>query len=132
MEQYIVRRINKLSQRQKRFCEEYVASEDSNATAAYILAGYQARDHVAESNASRLLKKAEIQSYIEELRRPAIEKAKLTFEEVLDNITRIGKKAENEKKYQPAIKAEELKAKYLGMFETEGEKFQAITVVITN
>ena len=106
-----------LSQLQKRFCEAYVASEDSNAAAAYVKAGYKAKGHVAESNASRLLKNAEVRKYIEELRKPAVEQAKLTAQKVLGNITRIGKKAEGDKKYQPAIRAEELKGRYLGMFE---------------
>jgi phage terminase small subunit len=51
-----------LTPKQRKFAEEYCI--DLNATAAYIHAGYKARGHAAESNASRLLSNAEIQKAI--------------------------------------------------------------------
>ena len=47
-----------LRPRHKRFVEEYV--KDWNATAAYRRAGYRARGHAAESNASRLRKRPDV------------------------------------------------------------------------
>lgn len=46
----------------RRFVTEFL--RDMNATQAYIRAGYKARGHAAEASASKLLRKAEIQSAI--------------------------------------------------------------------
>lgn len=54
---------NNLTPKQKMFADEYLL--DLNATAAYKRAGYKAKGHVAESNASRLLSNAEVANYIQ-------------------------------------------------------------------
>lgn len=53
-----------MTEKQKRFCEEYIV--DCNATQAAIRAGYS--EKTAYSIGQRLLKKVEVQDYIEELR----------------------------------------------------------------
>jgi phage terminase small subunit len=56
-----------LTQRQRRFCEEYVI--DCNGAAAYIRAGYRAKNgDVAGKSAYNLLKKVEVQAYLAEAR----------------------------------------------------------------
>ncbi|QSO55516.1 terminase small subunit (plasmid) [Alicyclobacillus curvatus] len=53
-----------LTPKQQAFCDYYI--ETGNATEAYKRAGYQAQDHVAEVNASRLLSNAKVREYIDE------------------------------------------------------------------
>lgn len=58
-----------MKERYEKFCEEYVRNGD-NATEAYKAAGYKAdNQHSAESRASRLLKNAEVQNKIAELKK---------------------------------------------------------------
>jgi hypothetical protein len=52
-----------MRQKHQRFVEEY--ARDRNATAAYQRAGYRARGHAAEVNASRLRKRPEVAAAIE-------------------------------------------------------------------
>lgn len=59
---------DKLNERQKKFCEEYVL--DWNGTRAYKDAGYQAKnDNVAAVQAHHLLRNPNILAYIEECKR---------------------------------------------------------------
>lgn len=54
---------SKLTERQKRFAEEYLI--DLNATAAYKRAGYAGKGNGAEVNASRLLSNTKVQQYVQ-------------------------------------------------------------------
>lgn len=73
-----------LTLKQRRFIEEYCV--DLNATAAYIRAGYNARGHAAESNASRLLSNAEIQSAIAQKQKELAGKCDVTAERVIREV----------------------------------------------
>jgi phage terminase small subunit len=53
-----------MNEQQKRFADYYI--ESGNATESYKRAGYKAKGNVAEANASRLLRHAKVQEYIEE------------------------------------------------------------------
>lgn len=65
-----------LSDKQKRFIQEYVV--DSNASAAYVRAGYSSK--YPDKNASNLLKNKEIKSEIEKLQNVTAKKLQITLE----------------------------------------------------
>lgn len=65
--------MSELSEKQKRFCVEYL--KDLNGTAAAIRAGYSANS--ASVQASRLLANAKIKAYINKLKRSRSERTKV-------------------------------------------------------
>ena len=71
--------MKKLTDKQIRFCKEYII--DLNQTQAAIRAGYS--EKTAYSIGNNLLKKVEIQSYIQELKKKRSEKIEITAEQVL-------------------------------------------------
>jgi len=79
---------SRLTEKQKRFCEEYVI--DYNGQAAYIRAGYKTSGASARVNASRLLAEVSIQEYIFELTRQVQERTGITADMVLEELRRIG------------------------------------------
>lgn len=72
----------KLTEKQKRFCEEYVKS--GNATQSYIDAGYSAtKREVAEANARKLLgNNSAVKEYIQELNNRLVSAQIADMEEV--------------------------------------------------
>ena len=64
-----------LPPKQQRFVEEY--AKDLNATQAYQRAGYAATGHAAESNAARLLRKAEVAAAVASQRAKVSERAEV-------------------------------------------------------
>ncbi|MGA4517214.1 terminase small subunit [Solibacillus silvestris] len=74
-----------LSDKQKRFVDEYML--DLNATQAAIRAGYAER--TAYSQGQRLLKKVEVQAYIEERMHSHQKETIAKQEEVLETLTAI-------------------------------------------
>lgn len=77
----------KLTDKQKRFCQEYL--KDFNATAAYLRAGYKATAEAARRNASRMLTNADVQAYLQKLRSRVSAQAEITLERTLQEIGRI-------------------------------------------
>jgi phage terminase small subunit len=77
--------MNKLSDKQKRFCKEYVI--DLNATQAAIRAGYS--ENTARSIANQLLTKLNIQNYISELKDKIGNKLEVTAEMIADEFRKI-------------------------------------------
>lgn len=74
-----------LSDRQQRFCEEYMI--DLNATQAYIRAGYSPqRAHVS---ASQLLARPSIQKYLHDLKAKVSERISVTRDRVLQEYAAI-------------------------------------------
>jgi len=73
-----------LTPKQERFVQEYLI--DLNATAAYKRAGYVAEGHAAETNASRLLSNAEVQSRIAAAQKKVANKYELTAELIVKTI----------------------------------------------
>lgn len=113
----------KLTEKQKRFCEEYVKT--GNATQSYINAGYSAtKREVAEANARKLLgNHSGITQYISELNE-AIKSAQIAdIEEVKQFWTKTMRNATNELKDR--LKASEYIAKTNAAFiekrEVSGE-----------
>ncbi|WP_186276552.1 terminase small subunit [Burkholderia gladioli] len=71
----------KLTPKQQAFVGEYLI--DLNATAAYKRAGYAAKGHAAETNAARLLSKAEVQAAIASAMAARGERTRMTADHVL-------------------------------------------------
>lgn len=68
----------------KEFCRQYI--QDFNGGAAYIRAGYEVSSAVARTNASRLLKRPDIQTYLRELTGSIALEAELTQTWVLKHL----------------------------------------------
>lgn len=101
----------KLTEKQKRFCEEYIA--DLNATKAARRAGYSER--TAYSQGQRLLKKVEIQKYIAELRCEQSEKSSITAEKIVAELASMAFTQDVEIRGSDKLKAMELLCKRLGI-----------------
>lgn len=71
----------KLTEKQKRFADEYLI--DLNATAAYIRAGYKSTGNAAEAAASRLLSNVKVQEYIAARQKARAERTEITQDMVL-------------------------------------------------
>lgn len=72
----------------ERFAHGIVAGKSGRE--AYREAGYSATDGAADTNASRLLKKAQVAARIAELKGKAAEAAGITAKRVLDELAKIG------------------------------------------
>ena len=75
----------KLTDKQKRFCEEYLI--DLNATQAAIRAGY--KEKTAYAQGQRLLKKVEAQEYLQELMDERSKRTEITADRVLQELAAI-------------------------------------------
>lgn len=75
----------KLTAKQQRFCDEYLI--DLNATQACIRAGYS--EKTAYSQGQRMLKKVEVQNYIEERMKEKENSLIATQDEVLQYLTSV-------------------------------------------
>jgi phage terminase small subunit len=137
-----------LTAKQEMFVQEYLV--DLNATQAAIRAGYS--EKTAGSIGHELLKKPEIATRIEELKRERAEKAGITAEWVLQKLTEVVAKSMQEKPVekwdyqkkqmvetgeyvydsQGANRALELIGKHLGMFKDKIEHSGNIGVQIVD
>lgn len=107
----------KLTEKQKRFCEEYLI--DLNATQAYIRAGYSAKKKdTARVESSKLLTKPNIQNYISELQKFQSERTGITADNVLKELEKVAF-AETDISGKEKIKALELLGKHLGLFSDQ-------------
>ncbi|MEO0885204.1 MAG: terminase small subunit [Cyanobacteria bacterium J06648_10] len=76
-----------LTDLQESFCREYLV--DFNATAAYLRAGYKCKSTTAERNASRLLRNAEVQAYLQSFRDRVSRRTDVTLERTLEELGRV-------------------------------------------
>lgn len=106
----------KLTEKQKRFCEEYLI--DLNATQAAIRAGY--KEKTAYAQGQRLLKKVEVQLYLKELMEQRSQRTEITADTVLKELAKIAS-ADVEITEKSKIKALELLGKHLGMFTSNAD-----------
>lgn len=84
-----------LSERQKRFCEEWII--DGNAAAAYRRAGFAAKtDHQASANSNRLMAKDGIKAEIARLQAERAERTKITQDKVLQQFWAVATANPNE------------------------------------
>lgn len=79
---------DKLSEKQKRFCEEYLI--DLNATQAYQRAGYQTTPAGARTESSKLLAKPNIQSYVSKLRNRQQDRTNISADRVIQELAYVG------------------------------------------
>lgn len=107
----------KLTERQKRFVDEYVV--DLNATQAAIRAGYS--EKTAEQAASRLLSFVKIQNYIQERMKERQKRTEITQDMIIDELKKIGFADIDTDTMKPSdkIKALELMARMLGIDRPE-------------
>lgn len=128
--------MEKLTDKQKRFCEEYVI--DLNATQAAIRAGYS--EKTANEQASRLLANVNISDYVASLQKNISEKLQIDAEWVLKRFKDISDRSmqaepvliysdgvwveSGEYKYDSsgANKATEMIGKHIGFFETHNSQ----------
>lgn len=104
----------KLTEKQKRFCEEYLI--DLNATQAAVRAGYSAK--TASRIAIELLNKTHVSEYLAKLMRDRSENTKITSEQVIKELEKVAF-SDAEITGKEKIKALELLGKHLGMFQNQ-------------
>lgn len=105
-----------MNDRQRHFAEEY--AKNPNATAAAIAAGYSSR--TARSQGNRLLTKAYIQAYLQQLREEAHCERIATADEVREYWSSVLR--DREQKTEHRIKAGEL------LMKSGGEMVQRVSV----
>lgn len=77
----------KLTAKQQRFVDEYLI--DLNATAAYRRAGYAAKGNSAEVNAARMLRNAQVQSFLTERMQAREKRTEITQDRVLQEYAKL-------------------------------------------
>lgn len=107
----------KLTERQKRFADEYLI--DLNATQAAIRAGYS--ENTAEQAASRLLTFVKIQEYIQERMKERQRRTEITQDMIVGELKKIGFADIDTEALKPSdkIKALEIIARMLGIDRPE-------------
>lgn len=111
----------KLTEKQKRFCEEYLI--DLNATQAAKRAGYS--EKTAFSIGVENLKKPLIQEYLQDLMKYRSERTGVTAEKVIEELEKIAF-SDTEMTGKEKMKALELLGKHLGMFSGGGSEEKEI------
>ena len=104
----------KLTEKQKRFCEEYLI--DLNATQAAVRAGYSPK--TASRIAVELLNKTHVSQYLSKLMQERSESTKITSEQVVKELEKIAF-SDTEITGKEKMKALELLGKHLGMFQNQ-------------
>lgn len=105
----------KLTEKQKRFCEEYLI--DLNGTQAAVRAGYSEKS--ASRMAIELLNKTHVSNYLSELMKARSQRTGITADTVLEELKRIAL-TETEITGKEKLKALELLGKHLGLFASGG------------
>ncbi len=112
----------RLTEKQKRFVEEYLV--DLNATQAAIRAGYSPK--TAYSTGQRLLKNVEVQAAIQAAIKEREKRTQVTQDMVVEELRTVAFAqaadcTESTLKYSNKLKALELLGKHLGMFTDKVE-----------
>lgn len=107
---------NQLTAKQEKFCLAYM--ETGNASEAYRTAFHAPGMLSATVNrkAKELMDNGKITARLDELRKPAIEKAQITFEGHLDELKRLKELAVKTNQLAPAIAAEIARGKAAGYY----------------
>ena len=108
--------MSKLTEKQKRFCEEYLI--DLNATQAAFRAGYSRK--TAYSIGDENLKKPEIKEYLKQIMQERSERTGVDADMVINELRRIAM-TETEITGKEKLKALELLGKHIGIFDGKGE-----------
>lgn len=106
--------MKKLTDKQKRFCEEYLI--DFNATQAAIRAGYS--EKTARSIGNNLLTKVDIQNYIKTNQDKTSKKLEITRESLLGDLKQLQDTYQGEglKALSHVLKSIELQGRIIGAF----------------
>lgn len=104
--------MSELTEKQKRFCEEYLV--DLNATQSAIRAGYSKK--VARSIGAENLTKPDIQQYIEDLRAEQSKRTEITADKVLEELGSVAFNRDIECNGRDKVRALELIGQHIGMF----------------
>ena len=112
----------KLTNKQKRFCEEYLI--DLNATQAAIRAGYKPKN--ARSSASENLTKPDIQQYMQQLMQQRSQRTGITADDVISELAKIAAAEDVQITGKEKIKALELLGKHLGLFQNGADNSAAL------
>lgn len=107
----------KLTEKQKRFCDEYLIS--LNATEAAVKAGYSPR--TARVIGPENLQKPVIQAFIRERLEKKDSERIMKQDEVLERLTEIGRGGDPDAKTSDVLKALELMGKRYGLFVDKKE-----------
>jgi len=112
--------MNGLTEKQKRFCQEYVI--DLNATQAAIRAGYS--EKTAASIGAENLIKPEIEKFIKELQESKSDELNITFNDIARGVYDI---AINGDRDSDKLKAYDQLSKMFGHYEKDNEQSKAVT-----
>lgn len=123
---YEVVSVAKLTEKQKRFVQEYLL--DLNATQAAIRAGYS--EKTAEQMGYQLLQKTSVQEAVQEAMKNRQQRTEITQDCVLSELGKVAfaKAADytdSTLKYSNKLRALELLGKHLGMFDGKGAKSES-------
>lgn len=121
--------MTELTDKQIRFCEEYLL--DNNGTQAAIRAGFSAQS--ASQGAANLLAKPHVRAYLEQLRDELRETTKMSREKVVFMLLQAHADARDDKQRGAQVRAAELIGKSLGIFvdvtKDETEKGERASVI---
>lgn len=108
-----------LTEKQRRFCEEYLI--DLNATRAYM-AAYPStkKESTAAACSYKLLRNAQIQKFLQELKQERQERVQVSQDEVLEAIQSIA--FDINEKSKDRLKALEMLCKHLGLFDQKKDE----------
>jgi phage terminase small subunit len=101
----------KLTEKQKRFCEEYLI--DLNATQSAIRAGYSKKS--ADKIGHELLEKTVVSEYLQTLRVEQSKRTGITADEVVNELKKVAF-ADTKLQGRDKVRALELLGQHLGMF----------------
>tara|TARA_R100000900_G_C3333481_1_gene163838 strand:- start:385 stop:759 length:375 start_codon:yes stop_codon:yes gene_type:complete len=119
--------MEKLTEKQKKFCETYVSNNFNGAQAA-IAAGYSKNS--SRSMGSQLLTKLNVQKYIEKLKEKTAKQLNITRESQVQELNELKQMAKELAEVNNAIKAIEVQNKMLGLNEPETVNINQYTATV--
>lgn len=119
--------MEKITEKQKKFCETYV-SNNFNGTQAAIAAGYSKNS--SRSMGSQLLTKLNVQKYIEKLKEKTAKQLNITRESQVQELNELKQMAKELAEVNNAIKAIEVQNKMLGLNEPETVNINQYTATV--
>jgi hypothetical protein len=124
-------RKRRLTEKQQRFVDQYLI--DLNGTRAYKSA-YPAvkKDATASQAASRMLRNVKVQVALAVAQRRRQERTEINQDMVIKDLLRIARKAEEAERYGDALRAIEMLAKHLRMFDPESVNLNLNTPPVVN
>lgn len=119
--------MEKLTAKQKLFCETYVSNNFNGAQAA-IAAGYSKNS--SRSMGSQLLTKLNVQNYIEKLKEKTAKQLSITRESQVQELNELKQMAKELAEVNNAIRAIEVQNKMLGLNEPETVNINQYTATV--